>query len=170
MSEFCRNLTPKKKQEPLRVSCNALRMPTWSSESPVAPSGQWLGGAAVGKGLACSFWQALPAIRALCFLFGLKRPQSIGRGVQGCLAEFSGRAKGDPVTQLARLGTTPSKPGQTQRSRAHCRECPSSWYHWKSQSHGQQKKQSSLGKACTFKELCWMWEVIIMVRATVDFD
>lgn len=36
--------------------------------------------------------------------------------------------------------------------------------------HGQQKKQSSLGKACTFKELCWMWEVIIMVRATVDFD
>lgn len=74
MNESCRNLTPKKKEEPSRVSGNALPMPTWSRESPVAPKGQRLGGAAIGKLLACCFWQALSAIRALCFLFGLKWP------------------------------------------------------------------------------------------------
>lgn len=111
-------LTPKKEEAPLRVSCDVLMMPTWSSDSPGAPLGQRLGGADVGRLLACSFWQALSAIRALCFLFGLKRPRSIGRGEQGCSAEFSGRAMGDPVTQSARLGTTHSKLGQTPRTKS----------------------------------------------------
>lgn len=107
MRESCRSLTPKKKEEPLRVSCSTLLMLTWSSEAPVAPLGQWLRGAAVGKLLVCSFWQALSAIRALCFLFGLKWPRSIGRGEQRCLAEFSVRATEDPVTQLARTVNHP---------------------------------------------------------------
>lgn len=118
MGDSCRNLTPKKEKAPLRVSRNALTMPTWSSDSPGAPAGQRPGGAAVGKLLACSFWQTLPAIRALCFLFGLKWPRSIGRGEQGCLAEFSGMALGDPVTELARLGTTHSKLGRTPRTKS----------------------------------------------------